>query len=152
MTVLEHFPNHDNIRFSDFGVGVKAPAKMMKPSLLFRVLRIVLFCTQKKMVGVHAKWSVALVANAQTRWNFTAIKKPVQPVGENDSLLDHDVSVAFGIFCPCPKPAVLCVSFFKLVLDSLLNGFFIRKFPLMFEGHFDFIHPKNDTSKVRFGI
>ena len=90
------------------------------PVLPGRVLHIVFASTEKQMVGAHARWVIACVANIES-WGYGSVCHfPRQAMGSLVDAINRQYSITIRVFRPSPLPAIIALS--DLCPESISDG------------------------------
>lgn len=85
------------------------------------IQRIIFICTNKKMIGVYARWIVTFMTNNKTIGNFAKCEHIRNSMCFGCFSVKLKMPVSFSIFCSSPKPTIF--SLFNFIPKSIHDGY-----------------------------
>ena len=121
-------PNLSRLFPGEFGVGIGGAFKtiMTRPSFFNHIIRVVSFCTKKKMIGINAMANIASMKNAKSLWNWASKKLPGYTRADSHKgfsvFVGSDIRISMRILRGLPKPTSFC--FLDFAKKALTNNLF----------------------------
>lgn len=94
---------------------------VLMPNLRNHIRNIVIVCTKKKMVGIHAPSIIAMMAHLKPIWNITIYKRPRIAVGENSFTINAYPTITSIPIIPSPNPATAFVRCLVNIVPKSIN-------------------------------